>query len=77
MSVLSVSGRLARTHQSQFATMVDFIENHPQMLTHRFIGANGRDYFNKLWEELTVILNSMGFGNKDPKKWQEVITFLF
>ncbi|CAH1106695.1 unnamed protein product [Psylliodes chrysocephalus] len=67
-----MSGRVPRTHSFQWSTLVDFIEQHPEMVTHKFVGINGRENFNKLWEELTTLLNSTGFGSKDCKKWQEV-----
>lgn len=65
-------GRAPKTHPSQWAAIIDFIENHKEMVTHQFVGLNGRENYNKLWDELTTQLNSMGFGLKDSKKWQEV-----
>lgn len=62
-----------KTNTSQWLVLVEFLEQHPEMLTKKFEGANGKQHCFELWNEVTNQLNSMGFGEKTAKKWQEVI----
>lgn len=61
-----------KTNSTQWAVLVEFVEIHPEMVTHKHTGVHGRQNYNKLWAEIAGQLNSMGFGFKTPEKWQEV-----
>lgn len=61
-----------KTHPSQWSVFLDFAEAHPEIVTKKFEGVNGRKKFNQLWEEISNILNSMGFLKKSVDKWQKV-----
>ncbi|KAI4470597.1 myb/sant-like dna-binding domain [Holotrichia oblita] len=41
------------------------------MVTGRIVGPNGRNILRKKWEELTTLLNSLGYGSKTSEKWQK------
>lgn len=61
-----------KTNPAQWAAFLDFVEINPQILTKKFDGVNGRKKYNKLWEEIAKILNSMGYLKKTVDKWQKV-----
>uniref|UniRef100_A0A6P7GWX7 Regulatory protein zeste n=1 Tax=Diabrotica virgifera virgifera TaxID=50390 RepID=A0A6P7GWX7_DIAVI len=62
-----------KTHPSQWAIFLDFAEKNPQILTKKFDGVNGRKKYLELWEEITEVLNSMGYLNKSVDKWQKAV----
>ncbi|KAK9709253.1 Myb/SANT-like DNA-binding domain [Popillia japonica] len=55
---------------TQWNIMLEFLEEHPQLITQKFDGINGREEYNKLWAELSNKLNAMGLGSKSVEKWQ-------
>lgn len=56
-----------KTHPNQWAAFLDFAEKNPIVVTRKIEGPFGR-----LWDELTNILNSLGYLQKPKHKWQKV-----
>lgn len=56
--------RGSRTTARHHSTMIEFLENHPEMVSRKFKTAHSRQNYNKHWEELTETLNSLGGGEK-------------
>lgn len=51
---------------------VDFFGTYPDLAKGRFsASSNGKDLYKKLWNELTLQLNSLGLGEKTTEKWQK------
>lgn len=62
-----------KTRPEQWAVILDFLEEHPELVTNKYVGHTGdRLNVNKLWQSLTTQLNCMGFGIKSTEKWKEV-----
>jgi hypothetical protein len=52
---------------------VDFIEVHPQLLNKKFNKFDGdKKEQHRLWDELALVLNSKGAGQKPVEKWKSV-----
>lgn len=67
--------RAPRTTSRHHNVIVEFLEEHPEMLTRKFKLANSRQKYNENWECLTEKLNSLGDGCKTQNQWQKVNTF--
>lgn len=53
-------------------TMVEFMENNREFATGRLTVLNAREKFRALWQELTNLLNALGYGSRTVEKWQKV-----
>lgn len=71
LEIMSVS-RAPKTNQSQWAVLVDFLIDNPEMVTKAFVGLDSRQRYKRLWEEVAIQLNSMGYGTKTAEKWIDV-----
>lgn len=69
--------RRLKTNPQQWSTFLDYAESHPEILTKKFTSINSRKRYNEFWAEISAILNSMGFLEKTPEKWQKVCIYLF
>lgn len=61
-----------KTNVAHWMLLVDFLEEHPEMVTHAFVGIDARENYKKLWKQIAIQLNSLGHGTKTPEKWIEV-----
>lgn len=61
--------------EDHWFVMTDFMEKNKDFAYGRFSTANGREQFKKLWTELTIKLNSLGYGERPIEKWQKVGAF--
>lgn len=52
--------------------VVNFTEEHPQIITFKHKGANGGPTIKDLWQRLTNILNGLGAGKKPLGNGSEV-----
>ncbi|CAG4953144.1 unnamed protein product [Parnassius apollo] len=60
-----------RASDEQFSTLLEFMESHGDLSNSRS-GPQGRLKSERLWCELTTILNSIGGGvNKSADKWKK------
>lgn len=64
--------RRQKTNPLQWSVFLDFAEEHPVILTKKFDSIRGKNGYNELWNEISTILNSMGFSQKTTDKWQKV-----
>lgn len=70
--------RAKKITQRQLEVMTDFIMRHKSMVVSKFSSKFTAMDKEKLWDELTEILNSDGLGpKKDSKKWKRVSTSFF
>ncbi|KAJ8913348.1 hypothetical protein NQ315_017503 [Exocentrus adspersus] len=60
-----------RANNAIWDVMLDFFENHPEMITKKFTAADGKKKQECLWKKLVENLNSLGFGIKPVAKWQK------
>ncbi|KAI4466690.1 hypothetical protein MML48_2g00019282 [Holotrichia oblita] len=51
--------------------LIEFMDEHPNLLKGEFNGPNGKHERKLLWEELTGKLNGVGAGQKSVIKWQK------
>ncbi|KAI4454101.1 myb/sant-like dna-binding domain [Holotrichia oblita] len=63
-----------KTLPTKWSLLLDFIESHPEMITKKFSGPLGKQTYDRLCEEISTQLNSMGFAYKTSEKWQEACT---
>ncbi|KAI4454375.1 hypothetical protein MML48_9g00011246 [Holotrichia oblita] len=63
-----------KIREDHLLTLADFMESHPEFATGRLFSANPREKFKKLWGDLTMQLNSLGFGERPTEKWQKTWT---
>lgn len=61
-----------KTHPNQWAAFLDFAEKNPIVVTRKIEGPFGKEKYERLWDELTNILNSLGYLQKPKHKWQKV-----
>lgn len=72
MTMLQIK-RSKKTTIRQFEIMLDFFENHPEMISGKLTGSFTARRREELWVELSNLLNSLNFGpQKTPKKWKKV-----
>lgn len=64
--------RAPKTSPAQWAVLIDFLTEHPVMVTKTFVGLDARKKYQHLWEQVSTQLNSMGFGQKNVEKWIDV-----
>lgn len=66
--------RVARTSMKQFEMLLNFMENHQQLVSGKLeVNFTIRDR-QRLWEELSEKLNAAGNGSrKDAEKWRKVM----
>jgi hypothetical protein len=63
----------ANISKQQKELLIELINNHPNILSCKFSSTFTAADCRKLWEELTVCLNSVPTGNtKDWKAWRKV-----
>lgn len=67
-----MSLRATKTNPNQWEVLVNFLLEHPEMVTKSFIGLDARQNYKSLWEQVATQLNSMGYGSKTTDKWIEV-----
>ncbi|KAK4882435.1 hypothetical protein RN001_005754 [Aquatica leii] len=65
---------VAEVDEKHWEIIVNFVENYPVVATGKFQGPNGKVQYRKLWEELTLQLNSAGLGQRTTEKWQKTWT---
>ena len=58
--------------EEHWEVLVSFLEQHKELATGRFLGPNGKQKHKNLWNELSLKLNSLGFGQRSSDKWQKV-----
>ncbi|KAK4882220.1 hypothetical protein RN001_005539 [Aquatica leii] len=63
-----------KVDEKHWEIIVNFVENYPVVATGKFQGPNGKVQYRKLWEELTLQLNSAGLGQRTTEKWQKTWT---
>lgn len=61
-----------RVQAEHWATLLDFCEQCPWIITNKFEGPDGRMKYNEAWEKVTVLLNSLGYGTKTKEEWKKV-----
>lgn len=61
-----------RVTNDQWNLLVSFAETHPQIITNKFHGKDGKQQKTKLWGELMEKLNSLGYGKKSLDDWKRV-----
>ncbi|XP_071054261.1 uncharacterized protein [Onthophagus taurus] len=64
--------REANMSYSQKAALVAFMTDHAEFLQGKVAGIERKEERNRLWEELTVLLNNIEGAVKDSTKWQKV-----
>lgn len=58
----------------QKSTMVEFMEQHPMLISGKFNSNFSYKTASQLWEELALMLNAIPAGaKKDWKSWRKVI----
>ncbi|KAF5276398.1 hypothetical protein FQR65_LT16346 [Abscondita terminalis] len=60
--------------EKHWEIIANFIETYPVVATGKFEGPNGKSQYRKLWEDLTLQLNSAGLGQRTTEKWQKTWT---
>ncbi|KAF5278232.1 hypothetical protein FQR65_LT15721 [Abscondita terminalis] len=63
-----------KVDERHWEIITNFVENYPVVATGKFQGPNGKSHYRKLWEELTLQLNSAGLGQRSTEKWQKTWT---
>ncbi|KAF5305411.1 hypothetical protein FQR65_LT07737 [Abscondita terminalis] len=63
-----------RVRGEHWQLLLSFCESHPQLITNRFSGSDGRAKANLLWQSVTSKLNSLGFGEKNVDGWRKTLT---
>lgn len=53
-----------KTYSAQWLVLIDFLGEHPEMVTRAFVGLDARENYKKLWTEIASKLNVMGYGIK-------------
>jgi len=69
--------RQGRRNNNQIEYLVDYLIQHPNVATGKFMKMNARDALQGSWEELVRQLNEMrsnGQSEKNVKSWKEVGT---
>ena len=67
--------RSKKTTLRQYEIMLDFLENHPEMISGKTTDSFTPQRREKLWSDLSVCLNSVSYGpQKTPAKWRKVST---
>lgn len=61
-----------RVQADHWAIILECAEKNPQIITNKFSGLNGRRENIELWQNLTIKLNSLGFGEKTVEGWKKV-----
>lgn len=65
--------RSKKTTLYQYEIMLDFFENHPEMVTGKLTDSFTAQRREELWAELSTLLNSVNYGpQKTPIKWRKV-----
>ncbi|KAI4461550.1 hypothetical protein MML48_5g00016716 [Holotrichia oblita] len=64
------------THSEHLQIMLDFMEENSTLATGSFAGPEGKKLQRKKWDELTLLLNGAGFGERSREKWQKTWTDL-
>lgn len=67
--------RAPKTNPAQWAVLLDFLMEHPMMVTKTFVGLDARKKYLNLWEEVATQVNSMGYGQKNVEKWIDVSSY--
>lgn len=62
--------------EEQKKLMVEFLKNHKELTSGKFSQQFSKQESIKLWEELTIILNSIPGPKKTYKDWRKVSTCL-
>jgi len=69
--------RQGRRNNNQIEYLVDYLIQHPNVASGKFMKMNARDALQGSWEELVGQLNEMrssGQSEKNVKSWKEVGT---
>lgn len=66
---------LTKIREEHWQVLIQFMEENKDFACGKFSTASGREYFKKLWAQLTMKLNSLGYGEKPTEKWQKVGTY--
>ncbi|KAJ8929635.1 hypothetical protein NQ314_011483 [Rhamnusium bicolor] len=62
-----------RVTNDHWNVLIQFAENHNEIITNRFHGLNGRQSCSKLWTDLTEQLNALGYGEKTTEEWKKTL----
>ncbi|XP_030764852.1 uncharacterized protein LOC115889077 [Sitophilus oryzae] len=62
-----------RIQSDHWAVILDFAEQHPEIITNKSKSLKGREVLQQSWKELTVMLNSPGMGEKKTEECKKTI----
>lgn len=62
-----------KVNDQHWEVVCAFMEQHTDFAKGRLNTSAARDKHKQLWEDLTLKLNSLGFGERKVDKWQKVI----
>ncbi|XP_066582785.1 uncharacterized protein [Prorops nasuta] len=62
-----------RVTNEHWEVLLNFAENHPSIITNQFVGHHGKKNLRCLWEDLTKLLNSLGYGEKRLEDWKKTL----
>lgn len=65
-----------RVRVEHWAVLLSLCEEHPELITNKFNGVDGKAKGHILWESVALKLNSLGFGEKTKEDWRRVCTYL-
>ncbi|KAF5281772.1 hypothetical protein FQA39_LY17691 [Lamprigera yunnana] len=63
-----------RVQNDHWSIILDCAEKNLQIITNKFVGSNERIENSALWDKLTILLNSIGMGQKTKDEWKKTLT---
>lgn len=65
-----------KVNATHWKELLDFAENHPDIITLKWGKIQDRKDLLSLWKEISIKLNNMGMGIKSIKQWRKVSNLL-
>ncbi|XP_066596559.1 uncharacterized protein [Prorops nasuta] len=62
-----------RVTNEYWEVLLNFAENHPSIITNQFVSHHGKKNLRGLWEDLTKLLNSLGYSEKRLEDWKKTL----